>query len=121
MAEPKRKFIKSYEKIDDKLREALKEAYPNGFADQIKTFDAVGGGFMTGVTLETEDAIYIIKFKAETESISDMQDDDPAGGDGDLDLSGAEDVEEEEEPDEVEKPVDNFDDIDVADESTTDR
>lgn len=119
MAKSKPRVIKSYDKIDDKLRQAIAAAYPQGYAQDIQTFDIGGGRFMTGLPFETEDFSYIIKFPAETENINDYQDED-AGADDDLNLEGGVDVEEEEEPDEVDKPID-IDDIDVADESTTDR
>lgn len=117
MAKIKPRVIKNYEKLDEKLREAIKERYPDGYSKDIQTFDIGGGRFMTGLPFETEEFSYIIKFPVQAENI-DLQDEE-GSSDDELNLDGAVDVEEEEEPDEVEKPTD-FEDIDVADESTTD-
>ncbi|MEE1347021.1 MAG: hypothetical protein U0K36_03975 [Bacteroidales bacterium] len=119
MAKTKPRVIKNYEKLDEKLREEIAARYPLGYAQDIKTFDIGGGRFMTGLPFETDEYSYIIKFPAAAENISDLQDED-GGAEDDLNLEGGVDVDEEEEPDEVEKPMD-LDDIDVADESTTDK
>ncbi len=119
MAKPKPRVIKNYEKLDEKLREAIAERFPNGYASEIQTFDIGGGKFMTALPFETDEFYYMIKFPV-TEDIEDDQDDLGSGQD-DLDLEGGEDVEEEEEPDEVEKPMDNIEDLEVADESDSER
>ncbi|MGN0028777.1 MAG: hypothetical protein ACI35Q_03475 [Marinilabiliaceae bacterium] len=117
MAKTKPRVIKNYEKLDEKLREAIAARYPQGYAQEIQTFDIGGGRFMTGLPFETDEFSYIIKFPAVAENLSDLEDAEGAADD-ELNLDGAVDVEEEEEPDEVEKPTD-IEDIDVADESTT--
>lgn len=118
MAKTKPRVIKNYEKLDEKLREAIAARYPQGYAQDIETFDIGGGRYMTGLRFETEDFSYIIKFPAVAERLSDLQDED-GGADDELNLDGAVDVEEEEEPDEVEKPTD-LEDLDVADDSSAD-
>ena len=109
MAKSKPRVIKSYEKLDEKLREEIAERFPGGYASEIRTFDIGGGRLMTALPLETEDFYYLIKFP-----ISEVPEDEPSddlGGDDGLDLTGGEDVAEEEEQDEVEKPTDDLDDI----------
>ncbi len=116
MAKPKPRVVKNYEKLDEKLREAIAERYPNGYASEIQTFSIGGGKLMSALPFETDDFYYMIKFPA-VENIEDDQD-NLGGGNDDLDLEGAGkdfDNEEDDEPDEVEKPIDNYDDIDVAD------
>lgn len=119
MAKTKPRVIKNYEKLDEKLREEIAERYPNGYASEIKTFDIGGGRFMSALPFETEDYYYMIKFPV-SEDIEEEQD-DLGGGSDDLDLDGGEDVDEEEEPDEVEKPMDNLEDLEVADETETEK
>ena len=116
MAKSKPRIIKSFEKIDEKLREEIAKRYPEGYANEIQMFDIGGGKFMNALPLETEDYYYMIKFPVTEDIVEDQ--DDLGGGEDELNLEGGEDVEEEEEKDEVEKPTDNFEDIDVADEST---
>ena len=119
MAKTKPRVIKNYEKLDEKLREEIAKRYPNGYASEIKTFDIWGGRFMSALPFETEDYYYMIKFPV-SEDIEEEQD-DLGGGSDDLDLDGGEDVDEEEEQDEVEKPMDNLEDLEVADESDTEK
>ena len=114
MAKTKPRVIKNFEKIDEKLREEIAKRFPNGYATELQTFDIGGGKFMTALPFETEDFNYLIKFPV-TDNV-DLESDDSIGGDEDLDLEGGEDVEEEEENDEVEKPMDNIDELEVADE-----
>ncbi|MCQ2204667.1 MAG: hypothetical protein MJZ15_09530 [Bacteroidales bacterium] len=117
MAKPKSnkpRVIKNYEKLDEKMRKLLEETFPEGFQNQIETLDIGGGKFMSALRIETEDFIYLIKFPVKEDVDLDS---DGIGGDDEMDLTGGEDVDEEEEPDEVEKPTDNFEDIDIADES----
>ena len=115
MAATKPRIIKSYEKIDEKLREAIAAKFPLGYASEIQTFDIGGGKFMSALPFETEDANYLIKFPV-PEDVPDDSDDN-MGNEEDLNLEGGEDVDEEEEQDEVEKPMDNIEDLDVADEN----
>lgn len=115
MAATKPRIIKSYEKIDEKLREAIAARFPLGYASEIQTFDIGNGKFMSALPFETEVANYLIKFPV-PEDMPDDQDSD-VGGDGELDLEGGVDVDEEEEEDEVEKPMDNLEDLEVADEN----
>lgn len=116
MAKSKPRVIKNYEKLDEKLREAIAARFPNGYSSEIRTFDIGGGRFMSALPFETEDFFYMIKFPV-TEEQDEEQDE--LGGNDDLDLEGGEDVEEEEEEDEVEKPLDGLEDI--ADDAELDK
>ncbi len=115
MAKQKIRAIKNYEKLDEQLRKALEQKFPNGYSSELRTFDVGGGKFMTALPFETDDFMYLIKFPV-PETLEDEQDN--LGGEDDLNLEGGEDVDEEEEQDEVEKPTDNIEDFDVADESS---
>ena len=114
MGTPKKRVIKNFDKIDEKLKELINATYPLGYASNILTYDIGGGKLMSALPLETEDISYLIKFPIQ-EDVDDTDDDMALGGEDDLDLEGGEDVEEEEEDDTVEKPVDNLDDLEVSD------
>ncbi len=119
MGKVKPRIIKNYEKLDDKLRKEIEAAFPNGIAQEIKTFDIGGGRFMNALSYENDDFCYLIKFPV-TEDIDNDEPQDDLGEDDDMHLEGGEDVEEEEEDDEVEKKVDNLEDLEVADEGGAD-
>ena len=67
MAKPKPRVIKNYEKLDEKLREAIAERFPNGYASEIQTFDIGGGKFMTALPFETDE--FYIKSEEEMASL----------------------------------------------------
>ncbi len=113
MAKSKPRVIKNFEKLDEKLRAAIAERFPDGYTSYIQMFDIGGGKFMSALPFETEEFNYLIKFPV-TEDLEDTEEE--IGGSDELDLEGGEDVDEEEEDDEIEKPTDNFDNLDVADE-----
>lgn len=116
MAKVKPRVIKNYEKLDDDFREQILAAFPAGFASEIRTFDIGGGRFMSALPFETEEYSYLIKFPVKEDVDLDEQDNSMAGGDDDdMHLEGGEDVDEEEEDDEVEKPMDNLEELEVAD------
>ncbi len=114
MANNKPRVIKNFEKIDDQLRELIAAAYPNGYTAEIKTFDIGGGKFMTALPLETEQFSYLIKFPVKEDIDIDDGDID-MGADDDMNLEGGEDVDEEED-EEIEKPMGDLTDLEVADE-----
>ena len=95
MVKQKPRVIKSYEKIDEKLREAIAERYPLGYTSEIQMYDVGGGKFMAALPFETDDYYYLIKFPISEDHMEDLE--DSVGGADDLDLEGGEDVEEEEE------------------------
>ncbi len=109
----KPKVIKNFEKLDEKTLALLAEAFPDGFQTKIQTFDIGGGKFMSALPFETEEFCYLIKFpvKEDVELESDG-----LGDDDEMDLTGGVDSDDDDEDDEVEKPMDNIEDLEVADE-----
>lgn len=116
----KKKSIISYEKLSPELQKALKAAYPNGYAGHIQKLQTPKES-ITVVSLETKDAIYMVKVKLNEKKSKAVDDDDEedfasdefnvpdtAGGfDGEKDEFGTDDEEEEE----YDKPeVDEADD-----------
>jgi len=113
----KPRIIKNFEKLDEKMRELLAEKFPDGYQQEIQAFDIGGGKFMSALPIETDDFCYLIKFPVKDDLDLDA---DGLGGDDEMDLTGGEDIDEEEEDDEVEKPMDNLEDLEVADEAGID-
>jgi len=110
----KPRVIKNFEKLDEKMRELLVEKFPAGFQNEIETLDIGGGKFMSALRLETDEFIYLIKFPVKEDVELET---DGLGGDDEMDLTGGIDADDEEEDDEIEKPMDNLEDLEVADES----
>ena len=109
---PKKRAAISYENMSQELLDAFKEKYPHGYADylgDIFKVDKPDGTSFYAVTLETEDAVYLVKIKVKIddyeaveqelfkdESENDEEDDEnrsfPASDD---DIAAAEAAEQE--------------------------
>lgn len=115
MAKSKPRVIKNFEKLDEELRNQILAAFPNGFTSEIKTFDIGGGRFMSALPYETEEFSYLIKFPVKEDVDLETPDD---GGDDEMHLEGADssDDDDEDDDDEIEQPMDNIEDLEVADE-----
>ena len=84
MAESKKRHVVSYEKMSGHpdLAAAFQEKYPKGFSDYPKGFsdyltDLVkypkpDGTFFYAVTVETVDAIYLVKINVKTDDLEDV-------------------------------------------------
>ncbi len=112
MATSKPKIIKNYEKLDEKLRSAISEAYPNGFSSELQTFDIGNGKFMTALPFETEQFYYLIKIPVPEEIDEKLEDyviepidEEP------------EDISDELSDDDIEEPMDDLEALEVVDES----
>ena len=75
MAAPKQKKMISFENLDKKLQEVLKEKYPNGFAGHTQRIDTPKET-LNVVTLETKDTIYMVKIKLTDKKRRDDDDDE---------------------------------------------
>lgn len=86
----KKRVIKSYEKIDQSLRDMLEEAYPNGFTGKVIRLTNAQNETYFAVPLETEEANYLIKVpiasvKSKGSANEDDEEDDFEGGGDDSD------------------------------------
>lgn len=114
MAKSKPRVIKNFEKLDEELRNTIIAAFPNGFTNEIKTFDIGGGRFMSALPFETEEFSYLIKFPVKEDVDLETPED---GGDDEMHLEGADSSDDDDEDDdEIEQPMDNIEDLEVADE-----
>ncbi len=57
----KKRIIKKYEQLSEDLVQLLKERYPDGFEDNLITFENLKGEIEVALPLETEDVDYLIK------------------------------------------------------------
>jgi DNA-directed RNA polymerase subunit delta len=57
----KKKIIKNYEQLPEDIIEQVKEKYPDGFEDNLITFENSRGEIELALPFETEDTYYLIK------------------------------------------------------------
>ena len=95
----KKRVIKSYEKLDQGMRDLLEDAYPNGFTGNVVRLTNAQNETYFAVPLETEEANYLIKVPIEFmkgkaapdededfDNTDDDSADDSVGGDKDDDF-----------------------------------
>lgn len=67
--------------MSDDLLTLIKKEYPDGFEDNLITFQTLTGELATGLPLETDDTYYLIKMPKNIAPTDD--DDDDSGSDND--------------------------------------
>ena len=77
MADTKKRHVVSYEKMSGHtdLAEAFALKYPKGFSDYLTDlvkYPKPDGTFFYAVTVETEDAIYLVKINVKTDDLEDV-------------------------------------------------
>ena len=74
--EQKKRRVVSYENMDEVLAAAFNEKYPKGFSDylpDLKEYPKPDGTSFYAVTVETEDAICLVKIKIKTDDVEDIE------------------------------------------------
>jgi hypothetical protein len=69
----KKRAITSLEKLSPELLKKLYELYPGGWSDSIKRINKPNGEFFHGISLETEETIYMVKVPVKVDSKSDLE------------------------------------------------
>ena len=82
----KKRLVVSYKNLSPELLELVKEKYPRGYFDDVFKVDKGNGDFFHAITLDTEDATYLVKVdvKIDTE-IEEVERQLFGGGGGDSD------------------------------------
>ncbi len=94
----KKRVIKSYEKLDQAMKDLLDEAYPSGFTGNVIRLTNAQNETYFAVPLETEEANYLIKVPLESmkpKSVPGNDDDDDDSFGGDDDVAGGADGDDE--------------------------
>jgi len=78
----KKKIIKKFEQLSAEMLEQIKKKYPDGFEDNLITFQTATGELASGLPLETEDTYYLIRMP---KSVAPDEDDDYDNSDSDSD------------------------------------
>ncbi len=74
--ETKKRRVVSYENMDEALQAAFNEKYPKGFSDylpDLKEYPKPDGTSFYAVTVETEDAVCLVKIKVRTDDAEDIE------------------------------------------------
>ena len=88
----KRRAVCSFENMSDELAAAFAEKYPKGYSDyfpDLVKYPKPDGTSFYAVTVETEEAVYLVKTKVKTDDAEDLErwldgedSDDSEGGEG---------------------------------------
>ena len=72
----KKRLVTSFDNLSPELQDALKKKYPYGFLDHVIKVNTATSYFYA-VTLETEDASYLVKVNVKIDSsLDDLESDD---------------------------------------------
>lgn len=96
----KRRVITSIEKLDPGMLRKLYELYPGGWSNHTKRVNKPNGEFFHGVTLETEDCVYLVKVPVKVDSKSDLEKEEQHTESGHDDMERDQDDKEYDEPSE---------------------
>ncbi|MBN2682702.1 MAG: hypothetical protein JXR58_09360 [Bacteroidales bacterium] len=108
----KKRLIVSYKNLSPEVLKALKAKYPDGFTDHLIKINKNETEFFYAVSVETDDAIYLVKVDVEVKNVQNDDDDDSFPDIEPAPVAGADvDFPEEEEDDDdyADDPVDDDD------------
>jgi DNA-directed RNA polymerase subunit delta len=71
----KKKLIKKYEQLPEDIIEQVKEKYPDGFEDNLITFENSRGEIELALPFETDDIYYLIKMPKNNTSEEEEEED----------------------------------------------
>ncbi|MBN1951225.1 MAG: hypothetical protein JW801_08470 [Bacteroidales bacterium] len=71
----KKRIIKKFEQLSDELLALIRQEYPDGFDDNLITFQTPTGELASGLTLETDDTYYLIRMPKSALPADDEEDD----------------------------------------------
>jgi DNA-directed RNA polymerase subunit delta len=97
----KKRIIKRFEHLPEDLLALVKKEYPDGYEDSLITFQTMTGELASGLPLETEDTVYLIRMPKNTVHSDDEEEEttdssDSQGFESLENLQIADDDEEEE-------------------------
>ncbi|NOX86055.1 MAG: hypothetical protein GXO86_08845 [Chlorobi bacterium] len=76
MSNSKPRVIKDFDKLDEKIQEQIKLAYPSGFSEHLITFTNKDGLKVSALPFETDDKYYLVRMTVqEAYDIIDQDDD----------------------------------------------
>ncbi|MCH5329889.1 MAG: hypothetical protein J1E04_02900 [Alistipes sp.] len=88
----KKHLVASFNNLAPELQDKLKELYPAGFADAMMRVDKPNGDFFYVVPFETDEVSYMVKIDVKIDDLSEDDDDKDYYDD---EITGADDLQEE--------------------------
>ena len=106
----KKRLIISYKNISPELIAAIREQYPEGYMNYIKKIDTGTNSFFHAITVETEDAIYLVKIDVKIDKKDALEKEDEVINDVNID-DAADDAAKDEDIDKAAEPAADDDEI----------
>ena len=67
----KKRIIKKFEHLPEELVALVQQEYPDGYEDNLITFQTLTGELASGIPLETEDTYYLIRMPKNSAPVED--------------------------------------------------
>jgi hypothetical protein len=73
----KKRLVVSYSNVTPQVLEAIRKKYPLGYSNHVIKVKTKGDDFFYAITVDTEDASYLIKVPVKIDTKANLNDDDP--------------------------------------------
>jgi hypothetical protein len=73
----KKRLVVSYSNVTPEVLEAIRKKYPLGYSNHVIKVKTKGDDFFYAITVDTEDASYLIKVPVKIDTKANLNDDDP--------------------------------------------
>ena len=73
----KKRLVVSYSNVTPDVLEAIRKKYPLGYSNHVIKVKTKGDDFFYAITVDTEDASYLIKVPVKIDTKANLNDDDP--------------------------------------------
>ncbi len=103
MQKERKKLIINYQSVSPELMEAIRKKYPLGWVNHTMKIKTSGNSFFFAITVDTEEASYLIKVPVKIDNKSEKDDEDFFEETADVKESGDGFAEEEEQETEKEE------------------
>jgi hypothetical protein len=106
----KKRLIISYKNISPEIIAAIKDQYPEGYMNYIKKIDTGPNMFFHAITVETADAIYLVKIDVKIDKKDALEKEDEVINDVNID-DAADDAVKDDEMEKAQEPAADDDEI----------
>lgn len=73
----RKRLVVSYSNVSPEVLEAIRKKYPLGYSNHVIKVKTKGDDFFYAITVDTEDASYLVKVPVKIDSKGSINDDDP--------------------------------------------
>ncbi|MBW6491571.1 MAG: hypothetical protein K0B15_10320 [Lentimicrobium sp.] len=75
----RKRLVVSYSNVSPEVLEAIRKKYPLGYSNHVIKVKTKGDDFFYAITVDTEDASYLVKVPVKIDSKGSINDEDPLG------------------------------------------